>query len=126
MNDTKTTTTPSFSLPDMHPAKPMEEVLRAAAPRIALSVYEWLLPKPPRAPLIKRVTLHLADRLTRTGRALRAFVWAYQDTLDVLHVPPFPSSVAEEAAQAPAPPPPPAASHVNGIARPQAAEGTSP
>lgn len=125
MNDTKTTTTPSFSLPDMHPAKALEEALRAAAPQIAAGVYEWLRPKPPRAPLIKRVTLHLADRLTRTGRALRAFVWAYHED-EVIHVPPFPSSVAAEAVRAPAAPPPASASHVNGIARPQTAEGTSP
>jgi hypothetical protein len=68
-----------FALPDSHPAKPLEEVLHLAAPHLAAGVYDWLHrpPRPRRPPLTSRLTLAFADRLSRAGRALHAFVSAY-------------------------------------------------
>jgi hypothetical protein len=62
-----------------HPAKHLEEMIRMCAPSLALQFYEWRKPKPPRPPLATRAVTGLAERLMRTGVALRSFVWAYSE-----------------------------------------------
>jgi hypothetical protein len=76
---------------DNHPAKKLEQLLHLLAPILASAVAERMMrPAPPARPaLLARTALAVADRMMRSGRALRALVVAYRGELPAYDEPAF-------------------------------------
>lgn len=66
-------------------AAKVEEMLISLAPGLSFALTEWAMrltmPKPKRAPLASRMGLRVADGVYRSGRAMRAFVLAYENDI---------------------------------------------